>query len=62
MVQVNAMQQGNNFPWGKLWKKEITHKVTFFMLCVVRGNILTIDDLKRRGQVLVNRCSQCKEK
>jgi len=47
----------NDFPVKKIWMKGVTHKVTHFLWLVYRKRIATIDNLRKRGQILVNRCS-----
>uniref|UniRef100_A0A7N2RBZ0 Reverse transcriptase zinc-binding domain-containing protein n=1 Tax=Quercus lobata TaxID=97700 RepID=A0A7N2RBZ0_QUELO len=44
------------FPWGCIWWVKVPKRVSFFLWTAARGGILTIDNLVKRGQSLVNRC------
>lgn len=48
-----------DFPIRKVWMRGVTPKVTHFLRLVFRKQISTIDNLRKRGQILVNRCSLC---
>jgi hypothetical protein len=50
----------SDFPWNQVWRVKVPLKVAFFMWTVGWGNILTLDDLSKRGMVLVNWCVMCK--
>lgn len=39
---------GGSFPWKEVWKVK-TPRVRFFIWSAVKGNILTTDNLRRRG-------------
>ena len=47
------------FPWECIWRAKVPKQVSFFLWIVARGGILTIDNLVKRGQYLVNRCCLC---
>ncbi|GMQ01564.1 hypothetical protein CsSME_00048157 [Camellia sinensis var. sinensis] len=47
------------FPWKSVWVPEIPTKVAFFMWTVALGRNLTLDNLMRRGHILVYRCCMC---
>ena len=48
------------FPCNLIWKSLAPLKVSFFVWEAAHGNILTCDNLQKRGKVLVNRCFMCK--
>jgi hypothetical protein len=47
------------FPWKSIWRTKAPPRVAFFVWTAVRGKILTLDNLRRRGMVVVNRCWLC---
>ena len=50
------------FPWGIMWRSWASMSVSFFAWEVSWNKISTIDQLKRRGWNMLNRCYLCKEK
>ena len=44
------------FPWKSIWKVKAPTKVAFFNWTMVRGRILTLDNLTKRNICIVNRC------
>uniref|UniRef100_A0A2N9IY25 FF domain-containing protein n=1 Tax=Fagus sylvatica TaxID=28930 RepID=A0A2N9IY25_FAGSY len=49
------------FPWKVVWKSKIPPRAAFFSWTAALGKILTIDNLKKRGLILVDWCCLCKE-
>jgi hypothetical protein len=49
------------FPWKSIWRTKAPPRVAFFVWSAALGKILTLDNLKRRNIVLVNRCGMCKK-
>jgi hypothetical protein len=47
------------FPWKSIWRSKAPPRVAFFTWTAAWGKILTVDNLRRRGLVLVNRCWLC---
>ena len=47
------------FPWECIWCAKVPKWVSFFLWTAARDGILTIDNLVKRGQSLVNRCCLC---
>ena len=45
------------FPWECIWCTKVPKRVSLWI--AGRNGILTIDNLVKRGQVLVNRCCLC---
>jgi hypothetical protein len=48
-----------SFPWKSVWKSKAPPRVAFFVWTAVHSKILTLDNLGRRGLVVVNRCWLC---
>jgi hypothetical protein len=48
------------FPWKSVWKVKAPPCIAFFTWMETLGKILTVDNLRRRGLTLVNRCCLCK--
>jgi hypothetical protein len=48
------------FPWRGIWKSKVPPHVAFFMWTAVLGKLPTIDNLRKRNMVIVNRCCLCK--
>ncbi|KAF5952789.1 hypothetical protein HYC85_010733 [Camellia sinensis] len=47
------------FPWKCVWVLGSPSKVAFFVWTALLGHILTLDNLIRRGHILVNWCCMC---
>jgi hypothetical protein len=47
------------FPWRSIWRSKAPPRVAFFAWTAAWGKILTVDNLRRRGLVVVNRCWLC---
>ena len=45
-----------SFPWKSVWRSKAPPRVAFFVWTAVHSKILTLDNLGRRGLVVVNRC------
>ena len=56
-----ALQTRNSvpFPWSIIWNPCVPSKVGFFAWEALWGKVLTLDQLKRRGWTLANRCFLC---
>jgi hypothetical protein len=48
-----------SFSWKSIWRSKAHPRVTFFAWTATRSKILTLDNLRRRGIVVVNRCWLC---
>ncbi|XP_059623206.1 uncharacterized protein LOC132266370 [Cornus florida] len=48
-----------HFPWKAVWHSKAPLKVGFFAWTSVLGQIFTRDNLRRRNQVVINRCYMC---
>lgn len=55
------VQRGDGlFPWKCIRKVQAPPRVAFFVWTVTLGKILTAEDLRKKGIVLVSWCSLCK--
>ena len=50
-----------NFPFYSVWNYVIPSKISFFAWETSWGKVITLDQLKRRGRALANRCCLCEE-
>uniref|UniRef100_A0A2N9FZS4 Reverse transcriptase zinc-binding domain-containing protein n=1 Tax=Fagus sylvatica TaxID=28930 RepID=A0A2N9FZS4_FAGSY len=50
-----------SFPWKCVWKAKVPSRVAFFSWTAALGKILTIDNLRKRGLILVDWCCLCRE-
>jgi hypothetical protein len=50
-----------SFPWKSVWKSKVPPRVAFFSWTATLGKILTIDNLRKRGLILVEWCCLCRE-
>jgi hypothetical protein len=49
------------FPWKSIWRTKAPPRVAFFVWLAAFGKILTLDNLRKKNMVLVNRCGMCKK-
>jgi len=49
------------FPWKGIWRVKAPKRVAFFVWTATLGKILTHDNLRRRGIVVVEWCVMCKK-
>jgi hypothetical protein len=57
--QVLTTQGSLYFPWKRIWRTKAPPRVAFFAWTAARSKIPTIDNLRRRGMIIVNRCWLC---
>jgi hypothetical protein len=50
-----------HFPWKSIWRTKAPPRVAFFVWSAALGKILTLDNLRKKNLVLVNRCGMCKK-
>ena len=50
-----------DFPYRLIWNSVVPPKIGVFAWEATWGKVLTLDQLKRRGMTLVNRCFMCEE-
>ena len=51
---------GGVFPWKSIWKVKVPPRIAFFSWTAALGKILTADNLRKRGLILVSWCCLCK--
>ena len=49
-----------SFPWKSVWKSKVPSRVSFFVWIAALGNILTIDNLRKRRILILDWCHMCK--
>jgi hypothetical protein len=49
------------FPWKSIWRTKAPPRVAFFIWSTALGKILTMDNLRKKNMVLINRCGMCKK-
>ena len=47
------------FPWKSIWRSKALPREAFFVWMVAHSKILTLDNLRKRGMVVVNKCWLC---
>ena len=50
-----------DFPFCLVWNIVIPKKISFFAWDASWGKVITLDQLKRHGRALANRCCPCEE-
>jgi len=50
---------GFPFPWKSIWRVKAPSRVVFFMWTEILGNILTMDNLRKRTGIVVDWCCMC---
>lgn len=48
------------FPWKSIWRTKAPLKVAFFAWTAVLGKILTLDNLRKKRVIVIDRCCMCK--
>jgi hypothetical protein len=51
--RVLSPSRSSSFPWKSIWRSKAPPRVAFFAWMAARGKILTLDNLRRRGMVMV---------
>jgi hypothetical protein len=49
------------FPWKNVWHTQAPSRAAFFAWTVALGKILTLDNLRKRHVIVINRCFMCKK-
>ena len=49
----------SSFPWKSIWRSKAPPRVAFFAWTAARGKILTLDNFRKRGMVVLNHCWLC---
>jgi hypothetical protein len=56
-----AYKEPIHFPWKSIWQTKVPLKMAFFAWAAALGKILTLDNLKKRHVIVINRCCMCKK-
>jgi hypothetical protein len=48
------------FPWKSVWRTQAPSRAAFFAWSAVLGKILTVDNLRKRHIIIVDKCCLCK--
>jgi hypothetical protein len=56
-----AHKESDCFPWKSIWRTKAPSKVTFFAWVAALRKILTLDNLRKRQIIVINRCCMCKK-
>jgi hypothetical protein len=48
-----------SFPWKGIWRTKAPSRVAFFTWTATKSKIPTIDNIRWRGMIVVNRCWLC---
>jgi hypothetical protein len=56
-----AFKETSHFSWKSIWCTKVPLKVAFFAWAAVLGKILTVDNLKKRRVIVIDRCCMCKK-
>jgi hypothetical protein len=57
--KILAHKDNPSFPWKSIWRTKAPLKVAFFAWSATLGKILTMDNLRKRQLIVVNRCCLC---
>jgi hypothetical protein len=52
--------RGNRFPWKCVWRSQAPSMTAFFTWAAALGRILTVDNLRKRHIIIIDRCCLCK--
>jgi hypothetical protein len=58
--KVLTCKEEDPFHWRSIWRTKFPLKVTFFTWSVVLGKMLTLDNLRKRHVIVIDRCYMCK--
>jgi hypothetical protein len=56
-----SIAEGSGFPWKSVWRTKSPPRAAFFVWSAALGKILTLDNLRKRQVVVINRCFMCKK-
>jgi len=55
-----ACKEAVHFPWKSIWRTKVPLKVTFFAWAATLRKILTLDNLKKKCVIVIDKCCMCK--
>jgi len=58
--KVLACKEDIHFPWKSIWRTKVLLKVAFFAWTAAQGKILTLDNLKKKRVIVIDRCCMSK--
>jgi len=58
--KVLACKEGIHFPWKSIWRTMVPLKVAFFAWTAAQRKILTLDNLRKKRVIVIDRCCMCK--
>ena len=53
--------EGSGFSWKSVWRTKSPLRAAFFVWSAALEKILTLDNLRKRLVVVINRCFMCKK-
>jgi hypothetical protein len=56
-----AFKEKSHFPWKSIWHTKVPLKVAFFTWAAALGNILTLDNIRKRHVIVIVRWCMCKK-
>jgi hypothetical protein len=59
---VMGCHDGFRFPWKSAWRTKVLLMVAFFVWSAALGKILTMENLRKRSVIVVDRCCMSKKK
>jgi hypothetical protein len=59
--KIFAYKETAHFPWKSIWRTKVPLKVAFFAWVAALGKILTLDNLRKRQVIVIDRCCMCKK-
>jgi hypothetical protein len=52
---------GTRFPWKYVWRTQAPSRAAFFSWSATLGKIPTLDNLRKRHVIMINKCYMCKK-
>jgi hypothetical protein len=56
-----ACSGSSRFPWSRVWRTQAPSRAAFLLWFAALGKILTLDNLKKRHVIMINKCYMCKK-
>jgi hypothetical protein len=58
--KVLACKEVVHFPWKSIWRTKVPLTMAFLAWSAALGKILTLDNLRKRHVIVIDRCCMCK--
>jgi hypothetical protein len=55
-----AFKEAIHFPWKSIWRTKVPLRVAFFAWTAAHVKILTLDNLRKKRVIVIDRCCMCK--